>query len=142
MSAGAVGFARGMNDAPKIVALLVASRLIGLSLGLAVVATLMALGGLLSARRVAETMSRRITDMNHGQAFTANAVTASLVLAASLWGLPVSTTHVSVGALAGIGAATGHARWKTLAAIVGAWVTTLPLAAGLAAAAYALARFW
>ena len=39
-------------------------------------------------------------------------------------------------------AATGHARWKTLAAIVGAWVITLPLAAGLAAAAYAFSRFW
>ncbi len=139
LSAGAVGFARGMNDAPKILAILVAARLLGPGPGLALVALVMAAGGLFGARRLAETLAHRITAMNHGQAFTANAITALLVLAASRSGLPVSTTHVAVGALAGIGIATGQARWRTIATIGLAWVTTLPVAAALGAGAYAVA---
>jgi PiT family inorganic phosphate transporter len=140
VSAGLVGFARGMNDAPKIAALLVGAGIAGSTSALWGVAGAIAVGGLLGARRVAETMSRRITSMNHGQAFTANAVTAALVLFASRLGMPVSTTHVSVGSLTGLGVATGTARWRTLAGIGGAWITTLPLAALLAAAAYVVPR--
>ncbi len=135
LSAGLVGFARGMNDAPKIAALLVASRLAGAGVGLGLVALAMAMGGLLGARRVTETLARRITPMNHGQGFTANAVTACWVLLASVHGLPVSTTHVVVGSLAGIGAATKKANWGTLTVIGVVWITTLPLAAVLGAGA-------
>jgi PiT family inorganic phosphate transporter len=138
LSAAAVGFARGLNDTPKIAALLLGASALAPSHGIVVVAVVMALGGLLSARRVAETMSHRISAMNHGQGFTANLVTAFLVIIASRWGLPVSTTHVSCGALFGIGTATGNARWRTIAAIAGAWLTTLPLAAALAATAFLL----
>ena len=93
----------------------------------------MAVGGLLNARRVALTMSERITAMNHGQGFTANLVTAFLVLVASRWGLPVSTTHVSCGSLFGLGAATGQGRWSTVRAIALSWLVTLPVAACSAA---------
>ncbi|MEW6325764.1 MAG: inorganic phosphate transporter [Nitrospirota bacterium] len=135
LSAGAVSFARGLNDTPKIVALLVTAQAFHLPASIGLVGVAIALGGLLSARRVAETMSRRITAMNHGQGLTANLVTAGLVIGASKLGLPVSTTHVSCGALFGIGAANGQARWKMIGAILLAWITTLPVAAGLAAAA-------
>ena len=100
----------------------------------------MALGGLLNARRVAETMSRKITRMNPGQGFTANLVTSLLVAGASRLGLPVSTTHVAVGALFGIGVVNGTARARTILSIVLAWITTLPLAALLAASSYLLLR--
>jgi inorganic phosphate transporter, PiT family len=136
VSAGAVGFARGLNDTPKIVALLIAAQTVAPIVGLALVAVVMAVGGLLNARRVAETMSRRITRMNPGQGFTANLVTALLVIAASRFGLPVSTTHVSVGSLFGIGLVNRTANVSTVLAILVAWVTTLPLAALLGAIAY------
>ncbi len=139
LSAGAVSFARGLNDAPKIVALLVAARAMDLQAGLVAVALAMALGAVLQARRVAETMSRKITPMNHGQGLSANLVTAGLVLLASRFGLPVSTTHVSCGSLFGIGAATRQARWRMIGAILLSWGLTLPAAALLAAAAGALA---
>ena len=84
-------------------------------------------GGLLQARRVARTLSHRITTMNPGQGFVANIVTGFLVVGASQMGLPVSTTHVSCGALFGIGTVTGAARWKTIGTILAAWVITLPL---------------
>ena len=138
LSAGAVGFARGLNDTPKI-AVLVATAL-GPRSGLVAVAAAMVVGGLLNARRVAETMAHKITGMNPGQGFSANLATALLVTTASFHGLPVSTTHVSVGSLLGIGITTRQARWKSVLAVPLSWVVTLPCADVLAAAAYAVVR--
>jgi PiT family inorganic phosphate transporter len=53
--------------------------------------------------------------------------TALPVLGARRFGLPVSTTHVSCGALLGIGLTSGRARSSTMAAIVMTWLTTVPL---------------
>ena len=136
LSAGTVSFARGLNDTPKIVALLLLWKSLDVRLGFFAVAATMAIGGLINARKVAETMSRKITPMNHGQGFTANLTTALLVVLASLFGLPVSTTHVSVGSLFGIGLTTGQVNLRTVNAIVLSWLVTLPCAAIAAAAIY------
>ncbi len=171
LSAGVVCFARGLNDTPKIAALLLAGRVLapgaavtgshaaiagpgaataspnaaiawpGVALAwpdiaIAGVAAAIALGGLFGARRVAETMSHRITAMNPGQGFMANLITGLLVVGASKFGLPVSTTHVSCGALFGIGASTRQARWKMIGEILLAWIITLPVAALLGALAF------
>ncbi|ACB73593.1 inorganic phosphate transporter [Opitutus terrae] len=140
LSAGAVSFARGLNDTPKIAALLFAVHALDLRWGLAAVASAMAIGGLLNARKVADTMSHRLTSMNPGQGFAANLSTAALVTTASLHGLPVSTTHVSVGALLGMGLVTRQTRWKPVVGVLAAWVVTLPCAALLGALAYVLIR--
>lgn len=100
----------------------------------------MAAGGYWSGRKVAETMSRKITEMNPGQGFAGNLTTGILVVFASKWGLPVSTTHVSCGALFGIGSVTGQANWKTILTILTAWVTTLPVAASLGVLCFAAFR--
>jgi PiT family inorganic phosphate transporter len=131
----AASFARGLNDTPKIAALLLVARALDIRWGLVAVAIVMAAGGLLGARRVAETLARNITDMNPAEGFAANVATAALVTTASWHGLPVSTTHVSVGALLGIGIVTRQARWKSVTQIVAAWLVTLPCAAALAALA-------
>jgi len=136
LSAGMVSFARGLNDTPKIAAVLLVAPYCGTSVSLALVGIVIALGGLVSARRVAETMSNKITPMNHGQGFTANVITGLIVIGASRFGLPVSTTHVSCGSLFGIGAVTGQAYGKTILTILLAWFVTLPAAAAIAAAAY------
>ena len=141
LSAGAVGFARGVNDTPKLLALLVpAQMMLPTELALLLVAAVMAIGGLLAARRVAETMSHRVTTMTPGQGFLANATTALLVLLASRFGLPVSTTHVSTGSLFGLGAVTGRAQGPTIIRIILAWVVTLPCAAVCAAVLWWLVR--
>ena len=119
LSAGAVGFARGLNDTPKMVALLIAAQAVSVQGGLLAVA--IAVGGIISARRVADTMSRKITRLNPGQGLTANLITAFLVTTASKLGLPVSTTHVSVGSLFGIGVVNGTARRRTVLSILLAW---------------------
>jgi PiT family inorganic phosphate transporter len=74
-------------------------------------------------------MSERITPMNHGQGFAANVVTSLLVIGASRWGMPVSTTHVSCGSIFGIGAITGQGRWAAVRSILLAWLVTLPVSA-------------
>jgi PiT family inorganic phosphate transporter len=140
LSAGIVSFARGLNDTPKIAALLLVVQALDIRSGLVLVAITMAIGGVLGARRVAETMSHKITAMNHGQGFSANLTTGILVILASVWGLPVSTTHVSVGALYGIGVTTGQADSRVMSGILLSWVLTLPCAGLLSAAAYALLR--
>lgn len=133
LSAGAVCFARGLNDTPKIAALLLVASSFGGLTGSGLVGLAMAAGGILNARRVAETMSRKITTMNHAQGCTANLMTSLIVIGASRLGMPASTTHVSCGALFGIGAVTGQARWAMIAKILVAWITTLPLGAALGA---------
>lgn len=140
LSAGVVSFARGLNDTPKIVALLLLLQALDIRWGFFAIALTMAIGGLLNSRRIAETMSHKITAMNHGQGFSANLTTGILVILASFFGLPVSTTHVSVGALFGIGLTTRQADPRVMRNIVLSWVVTLPCAALLAAAAYSLLR--
>ena len=131
LSAGAISFARGLNDTPKIAAIIISLGALSSTSSMVAVGLAIAIGGLLAARRVADTMSRRITDMNDGQAFTANLVTAALVIFASKFGIPVSTTHVSCGSLFGIGLVNGRAHPRMIVQIVLAWVTTLPMAAGI-----------
>jgi PiT family inorganic phosphate transporter len=136
ISAGSVSFARGLNDTPKIVALLLAVEGLGIQSGMIAVAAGMMVGGLLNARKVATTLSKKITPLSHGQGFTANLVTAALVIFASRLGVPVSTTHVSCGALFGIGLITREADTRVISAIIGSWLLTLPIAAALSAITY------
>ena len=131
-SAGLICFARAVNDTPKLAALLAATQVLPAQASLALIAVAMAVGGLLLSRRVAETMSQRVTRMNPTQGLSANLITATLVLGASQFGLPVSTTHVSVGAIAGVGKGANTLNAQALRTIVLSWVATLPIAAGLA----------
>ena len=128
-SAGIVSFARGLNDTPKIVGLLLIINVIDIKWSMIIIALIMAIGGLLNAKKVGITMSKKITPMNSGQGFTANMVTGLLVTTASIHGLPVSTTHVSVGSIFGIGTATKKADYKMIGKILLSWLLTLPIAA-------------
>lgn len=129
LSAMAICFARGVNDTPKIAALLIASRLIDAHNSILLLSITMALGGIGFAKKVAERMSHRVTRMDHSQGLAANLITAILVLFASKLGVPVSTTHVSVGSIAGVGMRAQTLDWTTLRQIMLSWLATLPLAA-------------
>ncbi len=138
-SAAAVGFARGLNDTPKLCGLLAGAGLLGAVPGMALLALAIGAGGL-AARRVARTLSFGITGMDEVEGLGANLVTAVLVVLATPLGLPVSTTHVSCGALIGVGGANGRARWRAISGIALAWLVTLPLSALLAGLAAWLPR--
>jgi inorganic phosphate transporter, PiT family len=66
-------------------------------------------------------------------------VTALLVAAGAVYGLPMSTTHVASGGIAGVGAAGGSTNWSTVRRMALAWVVTLPASAALAGLAQLLA---
>jgi len=136
LSAGAASFARGLNDTPKMVALMVAVPGLPLHWAFGIIAITIAIGALLDADKVAETLGKKITAMNPGQGFAASLVTAGLVTTASFHSLPVSTTHVSVGSLIGMGMTTGKAHWKKIGEVLLAWVSTVPCGALLGAMAY------
>lgn len=135
-SAGAVCFARSLNDTPKIASLLLLAPGFDLQWIIILVATAMLLGGVFNARRVAETMSHKITSITHDQGLSANLVTALLVIFASKLGMPVSTTHVSVGSLFGIGLVSGKANTGVITSIALSWLLTLPCAAVCSAVIY------
>ncbi len=138
---GAVGFARGLNDTPKIAALLLPIAMLDQHASVLAIAVAMLLGGLLGARRVARTMSDKITQLDLGASIAAGLTTSLLVSTASFNGLPVSTTHVAVGALAGAGA-TGQngVDRKVVTSIALSWLVTLPIGSVFGAALYAVMR--
>lgn len=133
LSAGAVSFARGLNDTPKIVGVALAAAQFHAEWLTFACAAAMAAGGLIGSRRVADTMSDGITAIEHGKGLVANLTTSFLVIVASRWGVPVSTTHVSCGAIFGIGAADARTNWTAVRAIALSWAATLPVAAAMAA---------
>jgi len=136
LSTGAASFARGLNDTPKMAALLLVAPGIDIRLGILAVAIVIAMGGLFDAENVAETLGKKVTDMNPGQGFAACLVTAILVSTASFHSMPVSTTHVSVGSLLGIGIVTKQAKWRKVGEILLAWIITVPCGAIAGAVAY------
>jgi PiT family inorganic phosphate transporter len=147
ISSGLASFARGTNDAPKIVAMLLLGSATAAwssnSSQLAAfggVALAMGLGSYLGGRRVTEVLAEKVTRMNHMEGLSANLTTSGLVLAAGTLGLPVSTTHVSSSAIIGIGLLKGlsNVRWTTVRDMVLAWVVTIPASGLLASIAYLL----
>lgn len=126
LSAAVGSFARGLNDAPKMVAILLLYPEINVAAAFVFVSMFILLGGLFDAKNVAETLGKKVTSLNPGEGLVASCITSILVSTASLHSVPVSTTHVSVGALVGIGCANGKARWRMIAEIFAAWITTVP----------------
>ncbi len=104
-----------------------------LPVNIAILAVVMAIGGWLNSKKVAATMSKKISTLNHGQGFTANLITSLLVIMASKFGLTVSTTHVSVGSIYGIGIVNKSANNKEISKIILSRVLTLPMAAAVIA---------
>lgn len=139
-SASALSFARGLNDTPKIAALIMLASFLSPKVGILLIAILMAVGGLVHSQKIAHRMSFDITSMNPGQAFTGNLVTAVLVITGSLLGLPLSTTHVACGSIFGIGLVNRQANARSILEIFSAWITTLPLAALISASLWFILR--
>ncbi|MCZ6775229.1 MAG: inorganic phosphate transporter [Ignavibacteria bacterium] len=91
---------------------------------------------LLKATKVSETVSKKMIPMNHSHGFTANLITGLLVTTASVHGMHVSTTHVSVRSTFGIGTVTKKADVRVVFDIFLSWLLTLPVAAMCGAAVY------
>jgi inorganic phosphate transporter, PiT family len=99
-------------------------------------ATAIALGTYTGGWRIIKTLGTKVTEVRAPQGFSSEEVAATVILASSHFGYPLSTTHVVSGAVTGSGVGRPGAQvdWSVARRIVTGWVLTLP-AAGLTAAA-------
>ena len=97
-----------------------------------------ALGTLTGGWRIVRTMGTRLTKLKPFSGFCAETGGAITVLLASIWGIPVSTTHTITGSIVGVGATQRFSavRWGVAGRIVYAWILTIPMAAAIGALAY------
>ena len=84
-------------------------------------------------RFVIKTVGSGLTEMHPASGFAAELSAAGIVMLASVMGLPVSSTHILIGAVLGIGVVNKAANWKLMKPIALAWVITVPVAAILGA---------
>ena len=107
-------------------------------------ATAIALGTYVGGWRIIKTMGSRIHKMDSAQGFAAQGAGATVILAASHVGFPLSTTHTITGAVIGSGAAKrlSAVRWGVAGNIVVAWILTLPMAALIGGLTYLVTRMF
>jgi inorganic phosphate transporter, PiT family len=107
-------------------------------------ATAIALGTYAGGWRIIRTLGTRIIKMDPAQGFAAQGAGATVILASSHFGYPLSTTHTISGAVMGAGAAKrlSAVRWGVAGNIVGAWVLTIPAAGTIGALAYGITRIF
>ncbi len=84
-------------------------------------------------RRVIATVGHNLTRIHPASGFSAELAAAAVVMGASILGLPVSSTHILIGAVLGIGLVNRHTNWGLMRPIALAWVVTLPAAGILGA---------
>ena len=84
-------------------------------------------------RFVIKTVGSGLTEMHPASGFAAELAAAGIVMLASVMGLPVSSTHILIGAVLGVGIVNKAANWKLMKPIALAWVITVPVAALLGA---------
>jgi PiT family inorganic phosphate transporter len=84
-------------------------------------------------RRVIRTVGTGLTSMHPSSGFAAELSAAAIVMLASVLGLPVSSTHILIGAVLGVGIVNRAANWRLMRPIFLAWLITLPAAAGMSA---------
>ena len=91
-------------------------------------------------RYVIRTVGSGLTEMHPASGFSAELSAAAVVMGASLLGLPVSSTHILIGAVLGIGMVNHNTNWGLMKPIGMAWVITLPVSATIAAVAVSIMR--
>jgi PiT family inorganic phosphate transporter len=148
LSATYMALSHGSNDAQKTMgimtlALFNAGAIHDKTVPIPVIllaATAMCLGTAAGGWRIMKTMGQRVVKLDPVHGFAAETTAASIILGASSFGMPVSTTHVISSAIMGSGASDKPktVRWAVAGNIVTAWVLTIPCAAILAGVSYYL----
>src|ERR671932_385337 len=154
LSACFVAFAHGSNDVGNAIAPLAAIAYIlrtgsvPLS-GFSIPLWILILGGggivfglAVWGKNVIATIGENIIPLQPSSGFCAELATATTILLASRFGIPVSTSHALVGGVVGIGLIQDwkSVRFQTLQGIALAWIITLPIAAGLGAIIFVCLR--
>ncbi|HET9033461.1 MAG TPA: inorganic phosphate transporter [Dokdonella sp.] len=157
LSASAMGLSHGMNDAQKtmgIIALALfgatsagaleglphwmdflrveaeAGQEFGIAIWIKVLCAItMAAGTAMGGWRIIRTLGHKLVKLHPVNGFAAETASASVILAASHFGIPVSTTHNISSAIMGVGAAKRFSaiKWTVVERMVWAWLLTIPV---------------
>jgi PiT family inorganic phosphate transporter len=168
VSAAGMGFAHGMNDAQKTMGIIALALVSAQSAGtldalpgwLAFLhpsegaladgdidtwikitcALVMAAGTAAGGWRIIKTLGHKLVKLHPIHGFAAETSAASVILAASSLGIPVSTTHNISSAIMGVGTAKrlNAIRWTVVEKMIGAWVLTIPMSGAIAYGLYRL----
>jgi PiT family inorganic phosphate transporter len=101
-------------------------------------ATAMSLGTAAGGWRIMKTMGQRVVKLDPVHGFAAETTAASIIMVASHFGMPVSTTHVISTAIMGVGTSDRikAVRWGVARSIATAWILTIPATAIIAGIVY------
>ena len=168
VSAAGMGFAHGMNDAQKTMGIIALALVSAQSAGtldalpdwLAFLhpsegalangdidtwikitcAIVMAAGTAAGGWRIIKTLGHKLVKLHPIHGFAAETSAASVILAASSLGIPVSTTHNISSAIMGVGTAKrlNAIKWTVVEKMIGAWVLTIPMSGAIAWCLYRL----
>jgi inorganic phosphate transporter, PiT family len=107
-------------------------------------ATAIALGTMIGGWRIINTMGNRLTDVESPQGFSAEAASASVILASSYYGYPLSTTQVVSGGVlgSGLGKKLASVHWGVVGQMATAWVLTIPAAGVMGGIAWEVSRIF
>lgn len=156
VSAGAMAFTHGTNDAQKAMgiialALIMAGKLqahgakvdVPLWVKLAC-ASAMALGTAGGGWKIIKTMGAKIVKLRPIHGFAAETAAAIVLFSTAHFGIPVSTTHVISGAIMGVGASMNASmvRWGVAGNMMVAWVLTIPTCGAIGALAVKVMEHW
>ena len=136
LSSGFMAFAHGSNDGQKFMGVFTLALVLGgilpvFQIPLWVIflcASVMALGTLTGGWRIIKTMGMKLTRLETHQGFAAEVAAASVIEAATRFGIPLSTTHTITSAIVGVGATRGGSavNWGVTQRLVLAWILTFP----------------
>jgi inorganic phosphate transporter, PiT family len=147
ISAAFMAFSHGSNDAQKTMGIMTLALI---SAGLlpadatiplwviVLAASAISLGTAAGGWRIIRTMGQKVVKLDPVHGFAAETTAATIILTASHFGMPVSTTHVISSAIIGVGSSDrlSAVRWGVAGNIVIAWILTIPASAAAAALAY------
>lgn len=150
LSSGFLAFSHGSNDAQKTMGIITLSLLtFGLiheqtfhipTWVICSCALMLSMGTMTGGWKIIRTMSSKVIKMKPIHGFSVELASASIILTASHFGFPVSTTHIISTAIVGVGSMVkaSAVKWGIVKNIVSAWVCTIPICMILSAIIYAM----
>jgi len=138
ISSGFLAFSHGSNDAQKTMGIITLSLItFGVLDGknfeiplwvICICAATLALGTMTGGWRIIRTLSSKVIRMKPPHGFSVEMASAGIILTASQFGIPVSTTHIPSAAIMGVGSMVKFSavRWGVVKNIIFAWILTIP----------------
>ena len=152
LSASLVALSHGLNDAQKSMGIITLGLFAGGMIAttlipfwvIAACALVMGVGTASGGFRIIRTVGYEITHLKPIHGFAAETSASCVILAASFLGMPISSTHMIIGSVTGVGMAQGRTkvRWATGYKMTCAWLLTLPGSGVVAACACQIFKFF